>query len=92
MQVHFGDQIKLESLKTQGQFLHVGSRNQGKAGYNVLSQWLVTININPAALRAFDLFLSSQFRGQFICNRIQLYLGVPLLSFNQTSNQSFKGK
>ena len=52
LQVHFDDQIKLESMKTQGQFLHVGSRNQGKAGYNVLSQWLVTepmININPAA-------------------------------------------
>ena len=50
LQVHFDDQIKLESMKTQGQFLHVGSRNQGKAGYNVLGQWLVTESmINPVA-------------------------------------------
>ena len=36
LQVRFGDQLKLESVKTQGQYLHVSGRSQGKAGYNVL--------------------------------------------------------
>ena len=34
--MRFGDQLKLESVKTQGQYLHVSGRSQGAAGYNVL--------------------------------------------------------
>ena len=34
--MRFGDQLKLESVKTQGQYLHVSGCSQGAAGYNVL--------------------------------------------------------
>ena len=65
MQVHFDDQIKLESMKTQGQFLHVGSRNQAKAGYDVLGQWLVyPVGILIIALKFIILVLKSTYQLQ----------------------------
>ena len=40
-QVRFSDQLKLESVKKHGQYLHASSARftLGAAGYNVLSDW-----------------------------------------------------
>ena len=39
LQVRFGDQLKIESIKTQGQFLHCSSANLKRSKFNVLLEW-----------------------------------------------------
>ena len=39
LQVRFNDQVKLESVKTEGQFLHVSQRLFKSIGFNVLMDW-----------------------------------------------------
>lgn len=43
-EVRFNDQIKLESVKTEGQFLHCSSRPY-KGVFSVLENWYVSIII-----------------------------------------------
>ena len=62
--------MKLESIKTQGQYLHVSgpTRTLGAAGFNVLSKWSVKLGITHTiifnqiynvALYSFEVNLSS---------------------------------
>ena len=39
--VRYGDQLKIESVKTQGQFFHCSNRTLGfsAANFNVLTDW-----------------------------------------------------
>ena len=43
IKVRFNDQLKIESVKTQGQFLHSSNRTLGSsnASFNVLQEWSV---------------------------------------------------
>ena len=36
LQVHYKDQVKFESIKTEGQFLHCSGKTFGEVGFHVL--------------------------------------------------------
>ena len=41
--VHFSDQVKLESVATEGQFLHCSRKTFGEVHININKDWLVAI-------------------------------------------------
>ena len=40
-EVHFNDQVKLESVATEGQFLHCSKKTFGEVHININKDWLV---------------------------------------------------
>ena len=42
-EVHFSDQVKLESIATEGQFLHCSRKTFGEVHININKDWLAAI-------------------------------------------------
>ena len=45
LQVHYNDQVKFESIKTEGQFLHCSSKMFGDVGFHVLRNKSVILSV-----------------------------------------------